>query len=691
MKIWAITLILLSVALAGCKPRVSQRSKLWSETAGNDFARLVKQGRSVAEHSPDSKGVLALDSNTGGTIAGYQAIEIEVDVSSGSVAAASFDTTKTPPIATSQLAIEAQRILMAGAKTLGLQPTEIQHMTDADLVRANWATIHFRRIVSGLTVRDARIDVVFAQKGATWRLAEIKNRGWGQTSELGDTQKVSLTAEQLTSVTGLSNLKIDKTGAELVPVKSENGDTKLYRANWYQVSGNDDLTYTLTFSGESSPKLLEAFRHRYDQAIKGESYVRSYSDGVKALYPLADASYIGSSGTEFLNENGEVSNPSSTGKIQLNGRYAQVKAQNSQTYTSLNVVQTAGQWSIELPGMALSDVNVYTGLTRIRQFAKRFLTESETGYFNKRLRVTTQVTGECNAYYQGLKLVFFHKSGGCADMATMNDVIMHEWGHGLDDYTGPGQKNGGGISDGAFSEGLSDVVGFLYTGDSALAKGFFTDNPDKPIRNADNDLRYTGVKLQVHKEGTIISGAFWELRRRMINKYGADTGVTKAASLFYKHLAEADNYLASYKIVQRLADDDGNPATKSADFCLINHAFAKKGLTPKDPCTDGYDTFSGNQTPPSNDMFLAIAGESAAGLMFEGSSRNASVQTMGLCKSATCTTPELTLSFKTTTGDRRIYGSSGSLLLNGGETLRMLGLDSGGSIISSRIIRLKKN
>jgi hypothetical protein len=75
----------------------------------------------------------------------------------------------------------------------------------------------------------------------------------------------------------------------------------------------------------------------------------------------------------------------------------------------------------------------------------------------------------------------------------------------------------------------------------------------------------------------------------MINKYG-DAGHEKAAALFFSHLQEADSYLSSYRIVQRLADDDNNTVTRHSDWCLINHAFASKGLTKEDPCTDDFAT-----------------------------------------------------------------------------------------------------
>jgi hypothetical protein len=92
----------------------------------------------------------------------------------------------------------------------------------------------------------------------------------------------------------------------------------------------------------------------------------------------------------------------------------------------------------------------------------------------------------------------------------------------------------------------------------------------------------------------------------MMNKYG-DAGHDKAAALVFSHLKEADSYLASYKIVQRLADDDNNPMTRHSDWCLINHAFSVKGLTKEDPCTDDFVTSSAGV----DSKIFAALGESA--------------------------------------------------------------------------------
>ena len=309
------------------------------------------------------------------------------------------------------------------------------------------------------------------------------------------------------------------------------------------------------------------------------------------------------------------------------------------------------------------------------------------------VQVTTQLDGHCNSYYENSTVNLFSagnsKGMDCGDMSTVNDVIMHEWGHGLDDYTGPGSNNGGGITDAAFSEAIGDITSMMYTGDNKLAPGFFSSQPDKELRNLDNKRVYNPnqAPAEIHIQGTIVGGAFWDMRRRLLNKYGAAEGGKKASSLFFQHLKEADSYLASYDVVQRLADDDGNPATKSADFCLINHAFALKGLATKDACTDDFDSGTNPPQPANSDLKIHILAETANGVQFEASSANAGVATIDLCSGQGCTNVEVSLTQTGQRADRRIYSSSGVIALASGKVIRMMAKDKNGAILDSAHVR----
>ncbi|MCX6124641.1 MAG: M36 family metallopeptidase, partial [Proteobacteria bacterium] len=575
--------LVFQLTITACKSRDAETSKLWSIRTGEDFVRLLTLGRSVAEHNQaqgqGSSLALTKGASSYGGVAAADAVWEPVD---DTLIHARFDTTKTPAIPPSKLPAEALSIVNTMASALGVKPSELQPMpslslSDPSLIDQNrldqniaaqtaspksaasqvsdayitvlgdWTTVHFARVISSIPVRDARIDVSFAKREGSWHLAEITNRGWGKSPEAGSEQTSLLSLTDLASVTGMKDLKILKTGAQYIPVKDSQKATTLRRSNWYYVVGPDGLAYTLTFSGAEEPILVEAFSNRYDAIVQAESFATSWANSSRVFVPLVGASYSTGGAKQTLDDSGGLSTVDPGGSIQLSGKIARVRSQQSGS-TNLAVKKNGDGWIVHVDDSNRSEVNAYTAIVRIRGLAQQHLSDANTGYFRKTLDVTTRISGKCNAYYQSRTLKFFQQNEGCADMATVNDVVMHEWGHGLDDHTGPGQTGGGGITDGAFSEGIGDIVAFTYSGQNKMAMGFFTNDPTKYLRNAVNTLRYNGTQMEIHKEGTIIGGAFWELRRRLINKYGESTGARRGAELFFKHLAFADNYQASYNI-----------------------------------------------------------------------------------------------------------------------------------------------
>lgn len=673
--------------IAGCKSRDTDRSGLWSVTTAAAFGELIKNGRSVAPSEiNEAPSALNLDSVPKMIkFAGIQPVSLEMDNVENIILHATFNTANSIAIAkSSNLVTEAQRLLLANASTIGINPTELVH--GVDIATSGWQIISFRRVISGIVVRDARVDLVFANTPGAWRLAELNNRGWGRAEETGSTQTTLLTPAQLSSVTSIKGLKIAANGVTYIPrYDARTKKTTLHRANWYEVRGDNNAHFTMTFSGSENPTLVEAYSHAHETTVVAPVFERSWKTA-KINLPIPDATINGS---QKLDKQGSTTVNTDGASVSLSSEWATI-ATSGGGIPKFKVVQQGGAAVLDTSSGHAPELNTYMTIARIRQFVGQFLTESDSGFFRQKLTVTTQIQENCNAFYQGATLNFYSEGQGCADMATVNDVVMHEWGHGLDDFTGPGSENGGGITDHAFSEAIGDITAMLFTGDNKMAAGFHSSNPDRPLRNLDNKLVYTqGQEYEMHKQGTIVGGAFWELRRRLVNKYGVTQGSQKASSLFFQHLKEADSYQDSYNIILRLADDDGNPATKSPDFCIINHSFAVKRLATQDPCTDDFDT--GSSQPPQNtsDLTLAIVAEDAAGASFQASTANATVQSIELCAGQGCTTSEVSLKPGTPVADRRIFSGTGKIQIADGKILRMMAKDASGTIISSSHVRFR--
>lgn len=680
--------------IVSCKSRESQRSELWSTTTAAAFGDLVTKGRLVAPRSAEDTTTKYAPAALSSAVmfSGVRPVSLEMDTAGNAILHATFNTSSSPSIPkTTDLAIGAQSLAFANTQVLGINPLELvlgAQMSSVGNVR--WHTVRFHRVISGIPVRDAALDLIFVEQNSVWRLAEVSNRGWGRTAEVGETQSKSLTAAQLASVTGVANLKIVASGVTYLAKSDVNAKKiTLNRANWYEVKGDNHARYTLTFSGAENPELLEAYSHSYEATVNTEVFQRSWSSAkINAAVP--DATVVIAGGSQKLDPQGNANGDPTGGTLKLQSSWATLSTESGVS-PQFPIIQKNGVATADTSKGHGPELNAYVTLARIRQFTQQFLSNSDTGYFDQRLAVTSQLSGHCNSYYQDATLNLFSAGNGCGDMTTVNDVVMHEWAHGLDDYTGPGSNGGGGITDAAFSEAIGDVTSMMYTGDNKLGVGFFTANPDKELRNLNNKRVYNPnlEPAEIHIQGTIVGGAFWEMRRRLVNKYSEVEGGKKAAKLFFQHLKEADSYLASYDIVQRLADDDGNPATKSADFCLINHAFAVKGLAKSDPCTDDFDTGSSTPTTPStnSDLKLHILSETTNGVQFEASSASTMIETIDLCSGQGCTNTEISLTLIGPRADRQIYSSLGVMPLTSGKVIRMIGKNKSGAVVDSVHVR----
>ncbi len=118
--------------------------------------------------------------------------------------------------------------------------------------------------------------------------------------------------------------------------------------------------------------------------------------------------------------------------------------------------------------------NAYYHLNRARLLASQWLENVPWIYTN--VPANVNINDTCNAYWDGYSVNFFASSylvyGGteCNNTGQISSVMMHEWGHGLDDNAG------GAAWEAASSEGHSDVMAFFNTHEDCLGPGFFTLN-----------------------------------------------------------------------------------------------------------------------------------------------------------------------------------------------------------------------
>ncbi|MDB4324869.1 hypothetical protein N9971_00840, partial [bacterium] len=231
-----------------------------------------------------------------------------------------------------------------------------------------------------------------------------------------------------------------------------------------------------------------------------------------------------------------------------------------------------------------SDRNTIFHLNEIRRLALKWV--PEVGWlYTPRFTVNTNVGLTCNATFNGSAMNFYRSGGGCNNSGLVADVVNHEWGHGIDSNTQPGDSGTG--------EGTADVNAMNMSQRSAVGPGFTVSGG--PVRNLHwpssgiglltksridsgfcNFL--SGGALSVHCVGQVFGQAAWELATVLTPPGSYHTGWRQSERLFYLSLADAGTYdptdpLNIYEAYIQADDDDGNLANGTPHGGLIFDAF----------------------------------------------------------------------------------------------------------------------
>lgn len=231
----------------------------------------------------------------------------------------------------------------------------------------------------------------------------------------------------------------------------------------------------------------------------------------------------------------------------------------------------------------LAETTTFYHTQVVRNWAKKYV---NVRWFDQQLTANVNIGDICNAFWNGRTINFFQSGSKsrngrtleCNNTGEIADVVYHEWGHGLD-------HNTGGIDDGAYSEGIGDIVSMLITDSSQVGPGFFKDG--SPVRDLEGEYSYPKDKGEVHKEGLIIGSTWWHLTRALVEKYGNDVGRETASRYFLKSLFTTSQYTDVYKALLTIDAEDAASAGRGPNACLINAAFSRHGLATKDASCQG--------------------------------------------------------------------------------------------------------
>jgi hypothetical protein len=180
-----------------------------------------------------------------------------------------------------------------------------------------------------------------------------------------------------------------------------------------------------------------------------------------------------------------------------------------------------------------------------------------------------------NAWYSGATINFCSAADGFPNTA-FSSVVYHEYGHHLVTAGGSGQ--------GAYGEGMSDVISVLVLDAPEVGVGFFGDCGGS-LRNADNSCQYdpgncSSCGSGSHACGNLLSGCVWSTRENLVATEPVDyRDILSDLAINSILLHTGSSITASITVdFLTLDDDDADIFNGTPHYDEINSGFADHGL-----------------------------------------------------------------------------------------------------------------
>lgn len=323
-----------------------------------------------------------------------------------------------------------------------------------------------------------------------------------------------------------------------------------------------------------------------DGKIKGPTYTKSAFSPVVNM-PLADIKVIENGTTYYTDANGNFSTPSNTPSatinVQLSGRWSTVTNGATSTVVPSMTATIMNNDSLIFDTTAAATqatkVNMYYAVGIVHDYMKTKF-PSFTGLdFSLPTRVD-RTDGNCNAFYNGSSINFYATDATCNATGFMQSVCYHEYGHGINDkyYA----SLGGNWQNGGMGEGYADIWSINIENTPIVGQGFYVGSPSSSIRRYDGTPKVYPQDLvgQVHADGEIIAGAWWDTYQNWGNQVAASDlfaetyGALSTApngqegSLYFQILIDALTY----------NDIDNNIINGTPNDVAIIKGFARHGI-----------------------------------------------------------------------------------------------------------------
>ena len=297
--------------------------------------------------------------------------------------------------------------------------------------------------------------------------------------------------------------------------------------------------------------------------------------------PLAHVKVTANSVNYFTDVNGLLNLPFTTptsATFSLEGKWSKIQTNNSTPVftTTINPGQNAISFNANANDKELS---AFHAVGVVHDYMKGFF-GSFTG-LDYPLPTNIDVSGSCNAFYNGSSINFFNAGGGCNPTSYVADVVYHEYGHGINDKYY--QSVGANWNNGAMHEGYADIWALGITESPILGIGFFQNNPNGFVRRYDQNIKVYPQDLvgEVHADGEIIAGCWWDYGQIINDVQGMMELFTATYDAGLTGPTGSEGVLFTDILLEALTqdDNDGNLSNGTPNMIAILTAFDMHGIT----------------------------------------------------------------------------------------------------------------
>lgn len=287
---------------------------------------------------------------------------------------------------------------------------------------------------------------------------------------------------------------------------------------WRQTDDTTTLVYRVTRVTKSPAATYQTDIDAHSGAVLQHRNINRYANGTGMVF---DSSPIASSGDTTLTDNNDATNtaidaqrfavtlPNLDGTGVLRGTFADVRSAGTRT-------SNAGlAFNFNRSQAGFEEVNAYFHLNRAQQ---RIQTLGFTNINNRSIIATVNEGNADNSFYSPASKQLSFGAGGVDD-AEDADIVLHEYGHSIQDDQVPGFGDG---DEGAMGEGFGDYLAVSFAG--ALAHDVAQapcvgdwdaeayDRPNDPpcLRRTDGGKHFPeDIDGEVHDDGEIWASALW--------------------------------------------------------------------------------------------------------------------------------------------------------------------------------------